>query len=234
MKHGTLVLVRHGESRLNELNRFTGWLDIPLSKKGLDEAHAVADHCQKFEYDAAFTSNLERAHETLLVILSHQRKIGIFNHEKDKRYCYQQKAPRKFVDKTIPIFTSEKLNERSYGDLQGLNKNSAVKTFGKTNVFNWRRGFSDRPPKGESLEDVYKRVVPYFKSSVHPLVKKGQTILITAHGNTLRALIKYIEHISNEQIPFVDLPTGRPLVYSGKKNEYKRIEGEYNFKRLLR
>jgi len=233
MKHGTLVLVRHGESRMNKLNRFTGWVDTPLSKAGIDEAHKVADHCRQFDYDAAFTSDLERAHETLLIILSHQRKTGVFQHEGNARYALK-KAPPDFTKKTLPIFTSEKLNERHYGDLQGLNKNSAIRTFGKTKVFNWRRGYTNRPPKGESLKDVYDRVVPYFEEYIHPRIKGGETVLVTAHGNTLRAVIKFLENIDDDQIPNVNLPTGHPLVYSCTKDVFNREEGAYRFNRPLR
>ena len=234
MKHGKLVLVRHGESRMNEVNRFTGWLDIPLSKKGLDEAHFVADHCKKFEYAVAFTSDLVRAQETLLVILSHQKKIGVFKHEGDTRYNHLKKAPQAFVRQTIPIFTHEDLNERSYGDLQGLNKKVAARKFGAKQVLEWRRGFKTKPPRGESLEEVYTRITRYFKAYIHPRVKQGETVLVVAHGNTLRALIKFLEQIEDIQIPRVDLPTGKPLVYTCKRNIFHRIEGKYNFNRPLR
>lgn len=234
MKQGTLVLVRHGESRMNELNRFTGWIDIPLSEAGIQEAHVVTDHCKQFSYDAAFTSELERAHETLLIILSGQKNIGVFQHKGDERYNHLENAPDDFIANTIPIFTSEDLNERSYGDLQGLNKEAAVKKFGEDHVFKWRRGFSYRPPNGESLEDVYKRVIPYFEKEIHPRIKEGQTILVAAHGNTLRALIKFLEKIEDDQIPFVDLPTGHPIVYSYTKDVFTREEGEFTLKRPLR
>ncbi|MEK7547995.1 MAG: histidine phosphatase family protein [Patescibacteria group bacterium] len=234
MKHGTLVIARHGESRLNALNRFSGWLDITLNKKGLDEAHRVADHCQHFDYDTAFTSRLERAHETLSVILSHQKKIGVFQHKEDHRYNHLKKTPKKFVHEILPVFTSENLNERSYGDLQGLDKNVASQMFGTVKVLKWRRDFKERPPGGESLQDVYNRVTVYFEKNIHPRIKQGEKVLVVAHGNTLRAIIKFLEHIDDNQIPFVDLPTGQPLVYSCRKNQFARIEGEYRFDRPLR
>lgn len=234
IKHGILILVRHGESRLNELNIFTGWIDIPLNKKGLDEAHQVADHCRQFDYDAAFTSHLERAHETLLVILSHQKKIGVFQHEENHLYNHFKKAPKEFARETFPIFMSKNLNERSYGNLQGLDKNVASRIFGTAKVLKWRRDFKNRPPKGESLQDVYNRVIPYFEEYIHPRIKRGETILVVAHGNTLRAIIKFLEHINDDQIPFINLPTGHPLIYSCVKNQFTRVEGEYRFDRPLR
>jgi len=229
-----LILVRHGESRLNELNRFTGWLDVPLSEKGFDEAHQVANHCKQFDYDVAFTSHLERAHATLHVILSHQKRIGIFEHEGSSKYNHLKKAPEEFIRETVPVFMNEKLNERSYGDLQGINKKVAAQLFGEAKVLKWRRGFKDQPPEGESLEDVYNRVVPYFQEYIHLRIQQGEKVLVVAHGNTMRAIIKFLEHLPDEQIPFVNLPTGSPLVYSYAKNIFTRTEGEYGLDRPLR
>ncbi len=234
MKSGSLTLVRHGESRLNEMNRFSGWLDIPLSRHGVNEARTLAEHCSNTQYTAAFTSHLERAHETLLVILSRQKKIAIFGHENDKRYNNLSKVPKTFLSHLTHVYAGKALNERMYGDLEGLVKTEAEKRYGKEQVFQWRRGFSQRPPNGESLKDIYERVVPYFESEIHPLVKAGGTVLLVAHGNTLRALIKYFETISDEQIPFVDLPTAHPFIYNYKKGKYQRKHGEYDFMRPLR
>lgn len=173
-KKNRLVLVRHGESRLNKLNRFSGWLDVPLSKQGLKEAEKVAAHCGKnFTYDAAFTSELERAQETLLIILSHQPTIGLFQHPQDRRYNPNQSTPNDFLKKTIPIFRTEKMNERYYGRLQGMKKEQAEEKYGPKQIFSWRRGFADRPPGGESLEDVSKRIIPYFEKNIHPRTDGG-------------------------------------------------------------
>ncbi|MBI5135146.1 histidine phosphatase family protein [Candidatus Uhrbacteria bacterium] len=233
-RQGSMILVRHGESRLNALNCFTGWLDVGLTKKGLDEAHAVADHCRDWDYDAAFTSHLERAHETLLVILSHQKRVGIFQHESDARYQNVRKASKEYTARMIPIFTSRLLNERYYGQLQGVNKETATRMFGAETVLGWRRGFAPQPPGGESLRDVYNRVIPYFKQQIQRRVKRGQTILVVAHSNTLRAIIKFVEQIDDDHIPFVDLPTGHPLLYSCVGGQLVRTEGEYRHDRPLR
>lgn len=233
-KNGLLVLVRHGESRLNELNVFTGWIDAPLNKKGFEEAFEVSNHCSRFNYDAAFTSHLERAHGTLLAILAGQKEIGLFDHGENNLYNNMQKAPKDFIDKSFPIFMNRNLNERSYGELQGINKDEAARRFGADQVLKWRRGFGERPPGGESLQDVYGRVIPYFEEHIHSRVMSGEVVLIVAHGNTLRAVIKFLERIDDGKIPFIDIPTGRPLVYSCAKNEFVRIEGEYRFDRPLR
>lgn len=234
MKHGSLVLVRHGESRLNKLNCFSGWLDIPLSQFGVDEARALACYCKRFHYTVAFTSELERAHETLLILLSQQKKIGVFDHGKDKRYNHLEHLPKKLKENIINIYPTEALNERTYGNLQGLIKTVAEKQYGKEQVFKWRRGFDERPPNGESLKDVFDRVVPYFKKTIHSHVKNGESVLLVAHGNTLRALMKYFENIPDDKISLVDLPTARPIVYNFIDGKYCRSHGEFNFYRPLR
>lgn len=234
MKKGTLVLVRHGESRLNKLNVFSGWLDVSLSELGIKEAQKVADHCYEFNYDAAFTSHLERAHETLLIILAKQKKIGLFQHNSDSKYDVGKHAPKLFQDKVLPIYSSRALNERYYGALQGLNKEAVAKEYGKEVVFSWRRSFTEHPPKGESLKDVYRRTIPYFNKTIFPHLEEGKTVLVVGHGNTLRAVMKCIEKISDEEIAFIDLPFGHPLVYQYNKGELTRVEGEYNMKRPLR
>lgn len=219
---------------MNILNRFTGWLDVPLSENGIQEAQDLAGHCKRFDYDAAFTSNLERAHQTLLIILSSQHKIGVFSHGADERYNRLDRMPAWFKGETLPIFTSEALNERAYGELQGMNKEAAAKEFGEEQVLGWRRSFVARPPGGESLKDVYDRVVPYFETQIHPRIKAGETILMTAHGNTLRAVIKFLESISDEQIPFIELETARPVIYACEQDVFRRMEGDYRFDRPLR
>lgn len=234
MKQGLLVLVRHGESRWNLLNRFTGWIDIPLSEAGVREAQRCAKHCAKFTYDAAFTSNLERAQETLLVILSRQKKIGVFQHSENGRYHQLDDSAFGIKRSLLPIFTSEKLNERAYGILQGMNKNTAKRKHGAKAVFKWRREYTGRPPKGESLKDVHDRIIPFFKNEILPRCIRGEKVLLTAHGNTLRAVIKHIESIDNKKISFVDLPNAHPLVYRLRKGRFERIEGEYRFNRPLR
>lgn len=222
---GTLVIVRHGQSRFNELNIFTGWLDVPLSEKGIEEAHKVAEHCMRFDYDKVFTSELKRAHETLTIILSKQSKVGIFYHS-DRRYlpAAENENPR---IKLLKIYTSEALNERSYGTLQGMDKDKVRKAYGEQQVSIWRRSFEARPPEGESLKDVYERVVPYYEKDVVPSLEKGETDLLVGHGNNLRALIKHLENIADDQIPFIDLPLGTPLVYQYKDGKIVRTEGSY-------
>ncbi|MFA6006170.1 MAG: 2,3-diphosphoglycerate-dependent phosphoglycerate mutase [Candidatus Paceibacterota bacterium] len=234
-KKGTLVLVRHGESSFNKLNVFTGWLDVPLTADGIREGQEVAEICKKFEFDSAFSSHLERAHETLLIILSCQRKLGIFEHGKNPWYSMVRTGPLAMNKKQLlPIYTNRALNERAYGALQGINKNEAEKMYGVEQVRDWRRGYEATPPKGESLRDVHTRVMEYFTSSILPRLKRGQTILVVSHGNTMRALIKHLDNISDEKIPLLDLPFAAPLVYEYSDNIFTKTEGGYNYERGMR
>jgi len=187
---GQIVLLRHGESQWNLENRFTGWVDVPLSPKGEEEARSAGLKLKSCRFDCAFTSVLIRANETLRIVLE---AIGQTN---------------------IPIEKDQALNERMYGDLQGLNKAETAKQYGEQQVKIWRRSYDVRPPGGESLEDTAHRVIPYYVRAIEPCLKKGENILIVAHGNSLRALMMHLEHISEDKISAVDLPTGVPRLYT--------------------
>ena len=184
-----LVLIRHGESQWNLENRFTGWVDVPLSPKGIEEAKAAGKKLAGFIFDRAFSSVLARANETLRIILE---AIG---------------------QTTIPIEKDKALNERMYGELQGLNKAETAIKFGDEQVKIWRRSYDVRPPGGESLKDTAERVLPYYDSRIKPFVLKGETILIAAHGNSLRALVMQLEQLTREQVLELNIPTGAPLLY---------------------
>ena len=231
----TLVLVRHGESRWNQCNRFTGWIDVPLSENGMAEAERCAVHCKQFDFSAAFTSKLERAHGTMFITLSKQNRTGIVQHEHDAKYYRWIKHSNGCGVGEIPIYESTALNERYYGSLQGLDKDQAIKKYGAGKVLAWRRGFHARPPGGgESLEDTFNRVVPYVRKTIFPRVRRGEQVLVVAHGNTLRAVVKYLEKISDADIALLDLPEAQPLVYKFVKGAWKRIAGSYQFDRPLR
>ncbi len=228
-----LVLVRHGESRWNLSNRFTGWVDVPLSENGVREAERVAIHCKKFDYSVAFTSVLARAQATLLIILARQDKTGIFQHAENFRYSKWTHLPKR-QEEDMPIFENAALNERYYGELQGMNKRAAEKKYGKKNVLAWRRGYVARPPGGESLKETHARVRRYLVQRILPRVRRGENVLVVAHGNTLRAIIKHLERISDNDISFVDLPEAKPFVYEHRRGRFVRTEGKYQFKRPLR
>jgi phosphoglycerate mutase, BPG-dependent, family 1 len=189
-----LVLIRHGESQWNLENRFTGWVDVPLSPKGIEEAKVAGKKLAGFTFDRAFSSVLARANETLRIILE---ALG---------------------QTTIPIEKDKALNERMYGELQGLNKAETAKKYGDEQVKIWRRSYDVRPPGGESLKDTAERVLPYYDSRIKPFVLKGETMLIAAHGNSLRALVMQLDQLTREQVLELNIPTGAPLLYELDNN----------------
>lgn len=189
MANGTLILVRHGQSQWNLENRFTGWVDVPLSELGVKEAHEAGEKLKGYTFDRAFTSALTRAQETLRIILE---VIG---------------------QTEIPIERDQALNERHYGDLQGLNKAETAQKFGDAQVHLWRRSYDVQPPNGESLKDTGIRVMPYYHAKIEPFVLAGETIIIAAHGNSLRSLVMMLDNISEAEIPELNIPTGVPRRY---------------------
>jgi 2,3-bisphosphoglycerate-dependent phosphoglycerate mutase len=184
-----LVLLRHGESQWNLENRFTGWVDVPLSPRGVEEARQAGKKLQGFRFDRAFTSMLSRANDTLRLVLE---TIGQTH---------------------IPVEKNQALNERMYGELQGLDKAETAQKYGEAQVKLWRRSYDVRPPGGESLKDTADRVLPYYETAIKPYLLKGETILIAAHGNSLRALVMELEGLSKEQVLELNIPTGAPLLY---------------------
>ncbi len=229
-----LILIRHGESRWNLDNKFTGWVDVPLSKKGIKEALLVAKELENVAIDVAFTSKLIRAHETLLLILARQQKTGIFLHKSKQRSAWSRHDFGKRIDiNEIPVYSSDKLNERHYGKLQGMNKDDARRKWGEKQVFLWRRSYTARPPEGESLKDVSARVVPYFRKFILPMLERGKNVIISAHGNSLRALIKHIDDISDENIPHLELVLGKPIIYRLQGRKLIKVRQAHNFTRPL-
>ncbi|MHB8109266.1 MAG: 2,3-diphosphoglycerate-dependent phosphoglycerate mutase [Syntrophorhabdaceae bacterium] len=211
-----MVLLRHGESQWNLENRFTGWTDVDLSKKGMDEAKSAGRALKDagFVFDVAFTSVLKRAIRTLWIVLE----------EADLMWIPQRKSWR--------------LNERHYGALQGLNKAETADKYGDEQVRLWRRSYDippppldrhdnrysgtdlryfaldpDEVPLAESLKDTEKRVLPYWEGTILPVLSRGARIIIAAHGNSLRSLVKHLDNVTDEEIPTVEIPTGKPLIY---------------------
>ncbi|MDY6943827.1 MAG: 2,3-diphosphoglycerate-dependent phosphoglycerate mutase [Pseudomonadota bacterium] len=209
----TLVLIRHGQSAWNAQNRFTGWVDVPLTEAGWKEAEMAGHKLANYRFDAAFTSHLQRAICTLQVVLRENQSgntpIFIPADNTVPRESYQ---PR---DGEFPVHMHiTALAERHYGDLQGLNKDEVKSKHGEEQFKKWRRGFDTPPPNGESLKDTCERVRPYFESHIRPRLNDNQTLLISAHGNSLRALTKDLEGISDEEIVGLEIPTGVPIVYT--------------------
>ncbi|MBI5854967.1 MAG: 2,3-bisphosphoglycerate-dependent phosphoglycerate mutase [Nitrospirae bacterium] len=184
-----LVLLRHGESQWNLENRFTGWVDVPLSPKGEQEAKEAGKKLTGMTFNRAFSSVLKRAIETLRIALEVIDQPG------------------------IPIQRDQALNERLYGELQGLNKTETAQKYGAAQVKIWRRSFDVRPPGGESLKDTAERVLPYYEKAILPYLKAGETILVAAHGNSLRALVMHLDKLSQAEVLELNIPTGAPLLY---------------------
>jgi 2,3-bisphosphoglycerate-dependent phosphoglycerate mutase len=191
MSDRLLVLVRHGQSEWNLKNLFTGWRDVDLTENGVNEARAAGRRlkAQGLRFDLAFTSALVRAQRSLDLMLE---ELGQGN---------------------IPVLKDQALNERDYGDLSGLNKDDARKKWGEEQVHVWRRSYDVAPPGGESLKDTAARVLPYYIQEILPRVLRGDNVLVSAHGNSLRALIMVLEHLSPDRIVAREIATGVPLIY---------------------
>ena len=229
MSNTKLVLIRHGESTWNKENKFTGWTDVDLSDKGRQEAYEGGALLKKegYTFDIAYTSYLKRAIRTLWIVLD----------EMDLMW--------------IPVHRTWRLNERHYGGLQGLNKAEMTKKFGEEQVTVWRRSYDVPPPVleksdprypgndprykdlnpkdlplTESLKDTVARFLPYWHDTIFPILKSGKKVLIAAHGNSLRALVKYLDNMSEEEIVKLNIPTGIPLVYEFDKN-FKAVKHYY-------
>jgi 2,3-bisphosphoglycerate-dependent phosphoglycerate mutase len=227
-----LILIRHGQSRWNLANKFTGWVDVPLSRLGVKEAVMNARELRQLKIDIAFTSELSRAQETLLIILSSQDRTGIFLHESKKDGDHNRYATR-LTKNEIPIYSTPVLNERFYGRLQGLDKAQVRKKYGEKKVLEWRRSFTGRPPGGDSLKDVYDEVIPYFHKEIMSWIKKKKNVVISSHGNTLRAIIKHLENISDDDIAHLELPNSQPIVYRFQQGKIERAAGELSFARKV-
>ncbi|MBI5630808.1 MAG: 2,3-diphosphoglycerate-dependent phosphoglycerate mutase [Elusimicrobia bacterium] len=186
---GKLVLVRHGQSLWNLENRFTGWVDVSITALGAEEARRAGRELKGISFDVAFTSELKRAQETLALILEEAGIHGLPSH-KDKA-----------------------LNERHYGDLQGLDKAETARKYGEEQVHVWRRSYDIRPPGGESLKDTAERTLPYFHSRILPQAQACKNVLICAHGNSLRAILMELDKLSPQEIMKVNIDTCRPLFY---------------------
>ena len=199
MNSGKLILVRHGLSVYNDQNRFTGWKDVDLNEQGINEAKQAVSLLDKINFDRAFTSKLKRANDTLDIIL-------------------------KGIEQDIPIEKDLALNERDYGDLVGQNKAEAAKEFGDEQVQIWRRSYDIPPPGGESLKDTADRVIPYLNEKILPEVYSGKNIIVSAHGNSIRAIVMALKEFTPEEILKTEIGWCEPWIFEFKNEKLANLE----------
>ncbi len=195
-----MVILRHGQSIWNLENRFTGWTDVDLTEQGRREALEAGREMAHLRFDLAFTSKLKRAQETLRLILQAMGQTE------------------------ITVFEDQALNERHYGDLQGLNKAETAQKYGAELVYQWRRSYATRPPGGESLEDTANRTLDYIHSQILPQLAAGKNVLISAHGNTIRCVLMDLDHLSPEQVEKVEIEYCVPIVYEYENQHFTHID----------
>ena len=233
-----LILMRHGQSMWNAAKLFTGWVDVPLTDKGIQEAITGGKEISKLPIDEVHVSTLIRAQMTAMLALS--------QHEGGKTPVFQYSEPENGLDNVseneakmvewsqikgdagqeniLPVYVSWQLNERMYGDLQGLNKDATREKYGDEQVHIWRRSYDVPPPNGESLELTAERTLPYLNSSIVPKMEAGKNIFIAAHGNSLRSIIMDLEGLSREQVLSLEVPTGVPIIYNLEDSKWTKLD----------
>jgi 2,3-bisphosphoglycerate-dependent phosphoglycerate mutase len=221
---GTLVLLRHGESVWNKKNVFTGWVDVPLSNTGIVEAMNAGKTIAGIDFDVIFTSLQVRAIETAMIAMAQNKsdKTPVLIHTegkmKDRTGIYNEEITKNI----IPVYCDWQLNERYYGKLQGKNKAETIALYGEEQVHQWRRSYDISPPEGESLKDTAARTIPFFKEKILIQLQAGKNILVSAHGNSLRSIVMFIDKLSQEEVLKLEIPTGLPLFYEFSNNKLNK------------
>ncbi len=220
-----LILLRHGQSEWNKQNLFTGWIDIPLSQKGIEEAISAGKSLSEYNIDVVYVSSLIRSHMTAFIAMAQSKlpKIPYIYHssEDPKASWYELGAQgNSFL---IPVYKAWELNERMYGALQAKSKTETMKEYGEAQVKLWRRSYDVQPPEGESLEETSKRSIPFFKEKIEKDLKNGKDVFVCAHGNSLRSIVMEIERLSNEEVLELEIPTGVPIVYNYNQGAFEKV-----------
>ncbi len=219
-----LILLRHGQSEWNKKNIFTGWVDIPLSAEGIQEAFQAGDQISSYPIDYIFSSTLIRATMTALLAMSKHSsgKIPSMIHKDDLiekwGVCHSEEASSTL----LPMECAWQLNERMYGDLQGMNKQAMREKYGDDQIRIWRRSYDVAPPNGESLKDTAARSIPYFLNEIVPHLDLRQNVLVSAHGNSLRSIIMHLDKLTEEEVLNLEVPTGEPILYRYEKGQFYR------------
>lgn len=222
-----LILMRHGESEWNKLNQFTGWVDIPLSPKGIEQALEGGRLIKDIPIDVILMSTLIRSHMTAMLAMSQHSsgKVPLILHPgegKQEEWCriYSEDAE----SKCIPTHRAWQLNERMYGELQGLNKDKTREKYGAEQVQQWRRSYSTCPPNGESLEKTAARTLPYFHETIVPFLEEGKNVFVSAHGNSLRSIIMFLDNLSHDEVLKLEVPLGLPIIYDFENGVFMKQE----------
>jgi len=213
---GQLILLRHGQSEWNKKNLFTGWIDIPLSQEGVEEALNAGRIIQDIPIDLIYTSTLIRGIMTAMLVMTlhYSKKVPVILHPGEGKLeewgrCYDEESRKEL----IPVLCAWQLNERMYGELQGKNKQKMREEYGEEQIKIWRRSYAIPPPHGESLKMTAERTIPYFEEEIVPRLKEGKNILISAHGNSLRSIVMVLDKLSEEEVIHLEIPTGEPIIY---------------------
>lgn len=225
MSKAKLVMMRHGQSQWNKLNLFTGWVDIPLSTEGIQEALVAGKKIAHIPFDVIFISSLVRAEMTAMLVMSvhDSKKVPQILHPKGtKLEQWAQIYSEEAKHGCIPVIPAWQLNERMYGRLQGLNKRETAEKYGEEQVKIWRRSFDVAPPEGESLAMTAERAIPYFQEAVIPYLLQGKNVFISAHGNSLRAIMMYLDGLSKEEVVQLELATGEPIIYNFHDHKWEK------------
>ncbi|GFQ03717.1 2 3-bisphosphoglycerate-dependent phosphoglycerate mutase [Phtheirospermum japonicum] len=209
----------------NAKNLFTGCVDVPLTSKGVEEAIEAGKRIGNFPLDVIYTSALIRAQMTTMLALTQHRSMKvpiIKHHETDQAKTWSQIYGKGTENESIPVIEAWQLNERMYGDLQGLNKQETAEKYGKEQVHNWRRSYHVRPPNGESLEMCLGRAVTFFKEHIEPELLSGKHVMVVAHANSLRSIIMYLDQLTSQEVINLELSTGVPMLYIYKRGNFIR------------
>ncbi len=215
---GKLVLVRHGQSLWNLKNVFTGWVDVPLTAKGIEEAQKAGETLSDITFDAIYTSVQVRALETAMIIMAYNKssKTPVVIHTDGEMHDWGKIYNPAMEEDKIPVIRDWHLNERYYGELQGLNKAETAEKFGAEQVHQWRRSYDVPPPNGECLKDTAERTIPFFKEHIFSRLEKDENILVSAHGNSLRSVVMFLDKLNEEEVLKLEIPTGKPIIYTYK------------------
>ena len=211
-----LVLLRHGESAWNRLNVFTGWVDVPLTVQGIEEAIEAGKKLADYRFDIIFTSTLVRAMETTMLAMAYNTgdRLPVVIHDEPGKQSDWSKIYDKDVEASIiPVIRDWHLNERYYGELQGKNKARTAEQYGEERVHLWRRSYDVPPPNGECLKDTAERTIPFFRENIIPRLKVNQDVFVVAHGNSLRSIVMHLDHLNEKEVLSLEIPTGKPLMY---------------------